>query len=159
MNRLIVEKDAVGLFAVGSEALAVVRGHDHRGVGVNFLLLERGEESSNSGIGRRDRRIVRRGRRVRVVDLNPQKKWVLRILSLSVVSKPRDHPGHHLGCAALGNRQEGIAGSYGTKAGVVGLKAAVKALRRTVPRVKRNRADKGRRAVALCLQQIRQKWK
>jgi hypothetical protein len=39
VNRLIVEKDAVGILAVRAKALAMVRGHDHCCVRLNLLLL------------------------------------------------------------------------------------------------------------------------
>ena len=64
------------VFAVSAQALAVVRGHDHGGVAVNFLLLERGDEFAHGCVGRSDRRIVGSRCGARVVDVNPQKERV-----------------------------------------------------------------------------------
>src|SRR6266446_2592201 len=95
VDGLVIEEDAVGFFAVSAEALALARGDDNGGGGVELLLAQNCQEFADGRIGCRDAGVVGHGGRVRI-DLNPEEEW-----GLCVVGQPSRGTGCYLIRATL----------------------------------------------------------
>src|SRR6266403_2131578 len=90
MDGFVIEEDAVGFFAMSAKALALAGCDDNGGGGVELLLAQNCQEFADGHIGCPDASVIGRSGRVRI-DLNPEKKWTLR-----VAGQPGCGTGHYL---------------------------------------------------------------
>ena len=80
VNRLVIEKNAVTLFSMRAQALAMV-GDDHNpSICVELLRLQCRQQFSNRGVGGGNSGVVCGMGGARIVDVHPEKEGPLRVL-------------------------------------------------------------------------------
>ena len=150
MDGFVVEKDAVGVFAVGAEALAMVGGDHEERVVVELKGFERGDEFADGGVGGRHRAVIGSwGCGLRVGQMDPEKNG-----HLSGFAEPGDGTGDDLIGAAPDHG--GCSGLRGMEAGVVEAEPAIEAGGEAVAGVEGDGCDEGGGAVSLGVEQVRQ---
>src|ERR1035438_6309562 len=156
VDGLIVEKNAVGIFAVLAERLAVVGHYGYDCTVVQAAQFQLPDQLSDRCILVGDSPVVE-GRRIpglvgfrwivgimRVVEMNPNEKWAFRMLG-----QPGQRMPHNFCPATLCSAVTVFAGTFAVKPGIVSIKAPVKTRSVGGMRFEDNCAYKRRRLISV----------
>src|SRR5579862_965928 len=165
MQSFVIKKDSVGILAMRTERLSVVRHHSDQSLFVETVLANLRDQFAHGRISVGDFSVVRLGckscfeglRRivwiVRVIQMDPEKKG-----TVGQLAEPRQSMIYHLSCAALNRFVSIHTVTAQIEISVINIKSAIKTRGRALQRIENQRTDKRACVVSLSVQQVGQIW-